>query len=263
MKRRILCAAVLATIAGMSGCASAPEGEAASVELTKKETSPETAGAVVPDQKVEAEDELDDDPVTKGDETAKDESLKWSQIDLSKGKDLLSQLTESGLDQGWVASLTSDERGGLSERMAEGVVHILHTKQGEVQEVYGLDSENKAYRVTRVGKGYLLVEPKGFTAETTITLDIDPGPSVESLGLVQRLSAESLFEMVARGGGSVPYTEAFEESGLTLSFKALFMDGKMVGPTDIVSAVSRYEGKEVRFDPEKGAQTDSGSDPDQ
>lgn len=255
MKQKVFYLALLAAIHGVSGCSTAPE-----VGSTIDQTASQNAEGsdvqpyeVIPEPTAEASSsavaekamELDDlakQPILDGYSYSTD--LIWTTVTQSQGMTASTALESAGLDATWIAVLSKQE-AELLERRFEGIsFHVIHDEVGTVQELYGLDAKDQATRIQCMEVREPL-DLKGFVAETKISLSINPRSTTERLGKPQQMALKRLMAKVAEQGDD--QIRAFQEGEVSLSFKALFIDGKLAGPTRILEAKTDFEGKEITF----------------
>lgn len=257
MSKTRLYLAMTAALIGVSGCSTTPD-TSSSADLDRAHSRE----AVADQEKLGAsgsnsgdqQDVLSASDIETGDQTS-DASVehhrystqdRWSSVVMAPERPVSESFEAAGVDASWIENLPESEAQALLSRLQSSILHVVHDEHGEVHRLYGKDLEGEYVNVACKGGLCGLVEPKGFVAETTITLSVGQRGSVDRLGKPQQLALRKLMQEVPDEN-----KVAFAKGDVSLSFKALFMNGKLVGPTQIVEAKSRFEGKEITFPSEK------------
>lgn len=238
MHRNAIFSAIALAVMAMSGCSSAPEmpeGKSEQVEaslsssqtgITQTKGSTEKAPAAIeaPDTNTETASATPSE-----DQDVRITALSWITVDVREGKSLERVLMDRGI-------LLSDSEAALtlaepSDALMGQTVNVIHDGEGRIHSLYG-KADSGEFFTSKIEDGVLvLVKAQSPVMEPEIRLPITSRTSTEKLGLTQKLALKrSLQDLPEQERNNILNGENAE-----ISFKALFVQGKMLGPTELLS----------------------------
>lgn len=251
MNRQALYLVVGLSVLGVVGCSGLPEkaleaGDQTGSEVSETESAPET------DKKRITVEVTDEAPVS--DEADADAryttALTWTPVTYMKGRSLEAVLVDHGVDAQWVQHFSEAEVVALMERIEGQDFHAITRSDGRLLELYGEGANGHFFRLVDQAGTYQWVAPKGYAAEISIKLEVSDRSNNRKLGRAQQLALKELAREMSHDDPDGVYARFFKQGDLKLSFKALFVDGQVIGPTKIIEAKVRLEGQALTFSPD-------------
>lgn len=242
MKSMFMLLAVAAGFGLMAGCASSPEHKAASEDLTVTEKNQPVTQGSVKEALPEIKTEVASEPVKRVEKKQEEPfqyltEMAWETLDEEKG-------FREASEPSWLTESVAE----LLKETGKGTVQVILNAEGKIQSIYGQSDQGEYFQwVLGSDKGYVRVEPKGFVTETIIRLKVGHRMGMEKLGLTQRLAVKRFFQDMQGKPLADKLDQYLEEGVVELTFKGLFMNRKLVGPTEILEAKGQLYGQELNF----------------
>lgn len=238
MQKSLLALAVAASLALVSGCASTSGGSSDRLEQTG--TKQDVSEAPV-SQKNQASNEMTKENLQAEEVLERKEVEGGFQLTQSEWVCAGGSKTEK---QSWV----NDDIQPLLSLVDAEQYHVILNEKGRAKRLYGRSVDGDYFQWERLSDGqYLKIEPKRFAAETTIRLRFGERTGMDRLGEVQKLAIKQFLKQVQDEDESRTVERYMEKGTVELAFKGLIMNGKLIGPTEILWAKGHLNGEDARF----------------
>lgn len=225
----------------LSACASAPEQ---SIEPSPSRPAPVKSEEVLPQNDLASRPENEFKTVVASDEatpkttaarTDREEppitGHRWTTLEFKDQKSLVDALDEVGLSLGKVVSPSETDAVVNSETLRGELVTIISDEEGVVLSLYGKTEAGDVISLVNADGSFVLSKESGPIMEPVIRLSVTPRSSMKSLGLTQKLA----LKQALTGKDKDEVQSILANERLDISFKALFVQGRMVGPISIES----------------------------
>jgi len=169
----------------------------------------------------------------------------WIKLEPLSNEGIVPMLARHHINNQWIELLPEDQRKAFVNNSSGIDIHIIYDNEGIVEDVYGKGNNDRFFRITRRQEGYTSLKIEGFAAETKIGLSVSHRTKARNLGRAQNLALKHILSEVSKKKSNTEYDRFFHKGDLEISFKALFINGSLVGPTEIVEAKARLEGQEL------------------